>query len=308
MFDLQVLAFQADVTRVITFQLARETSNRTYPEIGVPDPHHPTTHHGNDPEKIAKMAKINTFHVSLFAEFLEKLKATPDGDGSLLDHSLYLYGSGMGNPNVHDHANLPILVAGGAACGMKGGRHIQYDEPHAAGQPAPDAARPGRRPARLVRRQQRQGRRPVRSGVPVGHVRAACRAAETHMHCRRIAWTLSADVRPGRRSSGRPNARRSRTRPSSATRRASARCSTTRVDVNAAQVDGMTALHWAAYQRRCGDRRHCWCERAPTSTPRTATACRRCRWPARTGTAAVVKLLLDAGADANATLPAGRPS
>ena len=86
MFDLQVLALQGDVTRVITFQLARETSNRTYPEIGVPDPHHPLTHHGNDPEKIARMAKINAFHVSLFAHFLEKLKATPEGDGSLLDH------------------------------------------------------------------------------------------------------------------------------------------------------------------------------------------------------------------------------
>ncbi|MGH8637942.1 MAG: DUF1552 domain-containing protein [Burkholderiales bacterium] len=129
MFDLQLLALQGDVTRVITFQLARETSNRTYPEIGVPDPHHPLTHHGNDPEKIARMAKINAFHVSLFAGFLEKLKATPDGDGSLLDHSLYLYGSGMGNPNVHDHVNLPVLVAGGAAGNVKGGRHIKYTEP-----------------------------------------------------------------------------------------------------------------------------------------------------------------------------------
>ena len=129
MFDLQALALQGDVTRVITFQLARETSNRTYPEIGVPDPHHPLTHHGNDPEKIAKMAKINAFHVSLFANFLQKLKATPDGEGSLLDHSLYLYGSGMGNPNVHDHVNLPVLVAGGGATGMKGARHIKYTEP-----------------------------------------------------------------------------------------------------------------------------------------------------------------------------------
>jgi len=129
MFDLQVLALQGDVTRVITFQLARETSNRTYPEIGVPDPHHPLSHHGNDPEKIARMAKINQFHVSLFAEFLGKLKATPEGNGTLLDHSLYLYGSGIGNPNVHDHSNLPILVAGGAACGMKGGRHIKFAKP-----------------------------------------------------------------------------------------------------------------------------------------------------------------------------------
>jgi hypothetical protein len=129
MFDLQVLALQGDITRVITFQLARETSNRTYPEIGVSDPHHPLTHHGNNPEKIAKVATINQFHVSLFAEFLQKLQATPEGNGSLLDHSLYLYGSGMGNPNVHDHTNLPILVAGGAAGNMQGGRHIKFDQP-----------------------------------------------------------------------------------------------------------------------------------------------------------------------------------
>ena len=128
MFDLQVLAFQADITRVVTFQLTRELSNRTYPEIGVPDPHHPISHHGNDPEKIAMIAKINTFHVSLFAQFLEKLKATPEGDGTLLDHTVYLYGSGMGNPSVHDHENLPILVAGGAASGLRGGRHIKYKD------------------------------------------------------------------------------------------------------------------------------------------------------------------------------------
>ena len=129
MFDLQVLALQGDVTRVTTFQLARETSNRTYPEIGVPDPHHPLSHHGNNAEKVALMAKINSFHVSLFAEFVLKLKKTTDGNGSLLDHSLYLYGSGMGNPNVHDHTNLPTIVAGGAAGKMRGGRHIQYDKP-----------------------------------------------------------------------------------------------------------------------------------------------------------------------------------
>ena len=129
MFDLQTLAMQGDVTRVITFQLARDTSTRTYPEIGVADPHHPLTHHGNDPEKIARMAKINAFHVSLFAYYLEKLKSTPDGAGTLLDHSVVLYGSGMGNPNVHDHVNLPIIVAGGGAGRMKGGRHITYAEP-----------------------------------------------------------------------------------------------------------------------------------------------------------------------------------
>src|SRR3954470_17871884 len=128
MFDLQILAFQADITRVVTFQLTREQSNRTYPEIGVPDPHHPTSHHGNDPYKVAQIAKINTYHVSLFSEFLQKMKATPDGNGSLLEHSIYLYRSGMANPSLHDHENLPILVAGGTATGLKGGRHIRYEK------------------------------------------------------------------------------------------------------------------------------------------------------------------------------------
>lgn len=129
MFDLQVLAMQGDITRVLTFQLARETSNRTYNEIGVPDPHHPLTHHGNDPAKVARMAKINAFHVSLFAYYIEKLRNTPEGDGTLLDHSLILYGSGMGDPNIHNHVNLPILVAGGGSGGATGARHIKYAEP-----------------------------------------------------------------------------------------------------------------------------------------------------------------------------------
>jgi len=128
MFDLQLLAFQGDITRVVSFQLARETSTRTYPEAGVPDPHHPVSHHGNNPEKLLKLAKINRFHVSLFAEFLEKMAATREGDGTLLDHSLYLYGSGMGDSDAHDHTDLPIVVAGGAAGNMRGGRHVRYDK------------------------------------------------------------------------------------------------------------------------------------------------------------------------------------
>ncbi|OFW26884.1 MAG: hypothetical protein A3H97_21785 [Acidobacteria bacterium RIFCSPLOWO2_02_FULL_65_29] len=128
MFDLQVLALQADLTRVITFQLAREGSTRTYPQIGVPEPHHPVSHHVNNPEQLAKLAKINAYHVSLFAYLLEKLRATPDGDGSLLDHSTYLMGSGMGNPDIHDHQNLPIVVARGGAGQVRGGRHIKYRE------------------------------------------------------------------------------------------------------------------------------------------------------------------------------------
>jgi hypothetical protein len=129
MFDLQVLALQGDITRVITFQLARETSNRSYTEIGISDPHHPTSHHGGDPEKVAKIAKINQYHVSLFAYFLEKLNSISEGNGTLLDNSLILYGSGMGNPNIHNHVDLPIVVAGGAAGKVRGGRHIKYDQP-----------------------------------------------------------------------------------------------------------------------------------------------------------------------------------
>ena len=129
MFDLQLLAYQGDITRITTFQIARETSNRSYPEIGISDPHHPLSHHGDNPEKIEKMSKINAFHVSLFAEYLERLKNTPEGNGSLLDNVLLLYGSGIGNPNVHNHSNLPIIVAGGAAGGMKGNRHIRYEKP-----------------------------------------------------------------------------------------------------------------------------------------------------------------------------------
>jgi hypothetical protein len=128
MFDLQVLALQGDITRVISFQLAREGSTRSYNEIGVAEPHHPLTHHGNDAEKVAKMAKINEYHISLFASLLQKLAKTPEGEGSLLAHSIYLYGSGMGDPNLHDHINLPIVVAGGGAGRLRGGHHVRYKE------------------------------------------------------------------------------------------------------------------------------------------------------------------------------------
>ena len=163
MFDLQVLALQGDITRVMTFQLARETSNRTYPEIGVADPHHPLTHNGGDPEKLAKVAKINQFHVSLFAYYLEQLAAVPDGDGSLLDHSLLMYGSGMGNPNVHDHVNLPIIVAGGGAGKARGGRHIKIRRTHAARQLASHFARQRGCASGFVRRQYRQDRHAVQA-------------------------------------------------------------------------------------------------------------------------------------------------
>ena len=128
MYDLQVLALQADLTRVITFQMAREASTRTYPQIGVPEPHHPISHHVNDPEKLAKLAKINAYHVSLFAYMVNRLDSTEDGDGTLLDHSTFMLGSGMGNPDVHDHRNLPIIVARGGGDKKWGGRHVKYDE------------------------------------------------------------------------------------------------------------------------------------------------------------------------------------
>ena len=129
MFDLLVLAYQTDVTRVMSFQLSREASTRTYPEVGVTAAHHPISHHGNDPEKLAMLAKVNAHHVSLFGYFLEKLQATKEGDGTLLDHSMMMLGSGMGNSDVHDHVNLPIIVGGGASAKIKGGRHIKYAEP-----------------------------------------------------------------------------------------------------------------------------------------------------------------------------------
>jgi len=124
MFDLLALAYQADQTRVFTFMLARELSQRSYPQVGVPEPHHATSHHQDDPVKLAKLVKIQTYHVTLFAHFLEKLRSIPDGDGSLLDHSLILYGSSMSNSNLHNHKPLPILVAGG----VKGGRHLKFAE------------------------------------------------------------------------------------------------------------------------------------------------------------------------------------
>lgn len=128
MFDLLALSYQADISRIFTFMLARELSQRTYPQVGVPDPHHATSHHQDNPEKLAKLVKIQNYHISLLAYFLEKLRSTPDGDGNLLDHSLILYGSSMSNSNIHNHSPLPILLAGGGAGQLKGDRHLKYPE------------------------------------------------------------------------------------------------------------------------------------------------------------------------------------
>jgi hypothetical protein len=124
LLDLMTIAYQADITRVTTLMLGRELSNRTYPQAGVPEPHHAVSHHGNNPATIEKHARINTYHVTLLARFLEKLRATPDGDGTLLDHSMIVYGSGMANGNLHSHNPIWLLAAGGAY-GLAGNRHLK---------------------------------------------------------------------------------------------------------------------------------------------------------------------------------------
>ena len=126
MLDLQVLAFQADTTRVFSMILARELSNRTYPQIGVPEQHHAVSHHRNDPGLIAKKAKIDAYHVSLLGYLAEKMQATPDGDGTLLDQSLLMYGGGMGDGNLHRHSDLPCVLLGKLGGTFKTGRHIAY--------------------------------------------------------------------------------------------------------------------------------------------------------------------------------------
>jgi hypothetical protein len=126
MSDLMVIAFQTDMTRVITYMMAREGSNRSYREIGVPDGHHSLSHHMRDPEKMAKVAKIDQYHVKSFAYLVGRMEATPDGDGTLLDHTMLLYGSSIRDGNVHDHYDLPLVLAGGKSVDICGGRHIQY--------------------------------------------------------------------------------------------------------------------------------------------------------------------------------------
>ncbi len=128
LYDLQLLAYQSDLTRVTTFMYGREQTGRPYPQIGVPEPHHPLTHHQGNPDKMAKCAKIQRYHIGLFAEYLEKLRKTPDGDGSLLDHVILLFGSGISNSDRHTHGPLPAFVVGGGSGTLKGGRHLVYPE------------------------------------------------------------------------------------------------------------------------------------------------------------------------------------
>ena len=124
LIDLQMLAYQTDLTRVFSFLMAREASVRAYPEIGISEPHHPLSHHGNNPEKLANLAKLNTFHISMLKYLLEKLQETPEGDGSMLDHTVLLYGSGLSNPSQHIPLDVPTLVVGGPKVGIPGDRHI----------------------------------------------------------------------------------------------------------------------------------------------------------------------------------------
>jgi hypothetical protein len=128
MYDLMTLAYQADVTRVISFMVSREVTARTYPQVGVFEGHHSVSHHANRAEKIKQNVQIQTYNVGAFTHFLERMRSTPDGDGSLLDHSLLLYGSNMSNSNAHDHFPLPNLVLGGASGRMRGGRHMRYPD------------------------------------------------------------------------------------------------------------------------------------------------------------------------------------
>ncbi len=172
MFDLAALAFQADITRVFVFTLGKEQTNRAYPELGVSEAHHAISHHQHDPVKLEQAAKINTYHVSLTAHFLEKLKNVEEGDGTLLDHSLILHGGGISDADQHSHIDLPLVLVGGAG-GTEGRPHPAPFGRHADEQPAAVDARPGRRARRTVRRRHRTAARSSRCRESSGR-RAPC--------------------------------------------------------------------------------------------------------------------------------------
>ena len=163
MFDLQILALQGDLTRVITMMYGREGSQRTYGEIGIPEPHHPLTHHRGNPEWIEKFTRINVYHAENFAYFLGRLKSTPDGEGSLLDHSVLVYGSGLSDPNAHSKVNLPTVLVGRANGQLQPGRHIVYPEGTPMANLLHDLAILHGRAPRIDRRQHRQTRAPCGS-------------------------------------------------------------------------------------------------------------------------------------------------
>ena len=165
MFDLQVLAWQADITRVTTLLLAKELSNAVYPKSGVRDAFHILSHHSNIRENQDRFAVLNRYHVTLLTYLLDKLQTTPDGDGTLLDHSMVLYGSAMSDANQHNHDPLPIVLAGGASGKLKGGRHLRNAAGHDDVESARGDARQARHPHREVRRQHRHARALIRAGI-----------------------------------------------------------------------------------------------------------------------------------------------
>ena len=237
MLDLQLLAFQTDLTRVISFMLGKEQSARPYPQIGVPEAHHPLSHHNDNPELIAHMSKINRYHTELFAKYLAKLRATPDGDGSLLDHMTILYGSGISNSTRHSGDNLPLLVVGGGAGKLKGGRHLKFtDKPSMANL--------------LVTLMDKMD-------VPVDRI-GGSRQVEGLHDCE-VRSGASADVRLADRDL--LGVIVDRTRPAMCVRVRKRRAG-----------DGSTPLHWAAYQRRLRKGRVSSFARAQTSTPQTISA------------------------------------
>ena len=156
-----MLAFQADITRVSSFMMARENVNRSYAEIGLPEAHHSMSHHGNNPEKMAVFSKLNTYHVETLAYFLKKLQAIPDGDGTLLDHSIVLYGSGMSDGNTHNNYNVPVVVVGGRDQQIKGNRHLKYPKGTPSGESVVEPDGQVRCEHGQVRRQHRRARSPV---------------------------------------------------------------------------------------------------------------------------------------------------
>ena len=285
MFDLQALAFASDVTRVFAFKLGRDASNRTYPESGFNGAFHSTSHHGERENTILEFARINTYHVGMIPYFLEKLKNTPDGDGTLLDNTLVIYGSPMGDSHVHNHKRCPLFLAGHAGGRLKGGLHVRAADGtpmanvmltvlHTLGL---DDMTSVWRQHRRVRPDQRAG---ARRSPPPGVARWSRRdAAVVHLRAEpRLGAMLATAAAVGRaeRAAGRRGrARRHRAR--------SRRCSAQAADVNAPQGDGMTALHWAAMRNDTRAGRACCCTPAPTPRPRPAWAPTRrsCSRPSR---------------------------
>ena len=236
MYDLLVLAYQTDMTRVCTYMVGREESGATYPQLGVADPHHPLSHHQNDPERLKKLAKINTYHTQLFSDFLAKLRSTPDGEGSLLDHVMLIYGSALRDGNQHSYDNLPILVVGGGCGEIQGGRHVICPKKHTVDQSrVHDAAEDGRLRGSF-RRQRRRDPRTV--GPRVATEESAC-SCPTVSGGGVAALLMAASVSAGGRDLRLIQAVKDQDHE---TVRALLE---QKADVNAREGDGATALHWA---------------------------------------------------------------